>query len=66
MIKALIRTILLIVLILIVVHLVPTLAPYQTIALVAAVISGLFGFITRALFVILLVGAAVAAYFFWH
>jgi hypothetical protein len=63
MIKALIRTVLLVVAILLAVRLFPALAPYQNIALIVAVVSGLVGFIARSLLVLCIVAAAAAAYF---
>jgi hypothetical protein len=64
MIKAILRTALLVVLILVAVHYAPALAPYETPLIILALITGLFGIITRTLVVLLLAVAAVAAYFF--
>lgn len=63
MLKALIRTALIIAAIFIAVRFVPALQQYQTIAIILAVVSGLFGFITRTLFVLLLLAAAAIGYF---
>ena len=63
MIKALIRTAVLVAVILVAVSLIPALSPYQNIALILAVAYGLFGFIARSLLVLLVVGAVAAVYF---
>lgn len=63
MIKAFLRTAAFVVVILVAVRVVPELAPYQTTALVLAVVTGLFGFVARSLVLLLLVASAVGAYF---
>ncbi len=63
MIKALLRTALLVAVILVVTMYVPALAPYRTVALILAAAYGLFGLIARALLVGLVVLAVGAAYF---
>ncbi len=63
MIKALLRTALLVAVILVVTIYVPALAPYRTVALILAAAYGLFGLIARALLVGLVVLAVGAAYF---
>ena len=65
MILALIRTTVIVAVILVAVQLLPALAPYESVLLVLALISGLFGFVARSLFALLLVAAAIAAYFFF-
>lgn len=61
--KALIRTVVLVVGIWLATMYIPELMPYRTIALILAVAYGLFGLIARTLLVVLLIAAAGAAYF---
>lgn len=64
MIKALIRTVLLVVVIVVAAQFVPALAPYETLLVVLALVTGLFGIIARSMVLLLLIAAALAAYFF--
>ena len=63
MIKALIRTVVLIAAIVLAAQYIPAFKPYEMIAIVLALVTGFFGFIARTLFIALLVGAGVIAYF---
>jgi hypothetical protein len=61
--KALLRTVFLVVAIWLITQYVPALMPYRALALILALAWGLFGFIARSLLIILVVAAALAAYF---
>lgn len=65
MVKAIIRTVVLVVLIVLAARFFPAFAPYQNIAIVVALVTGLFGLIARSLFFLILIVAAIAAYFFF-
>ena len=63
MFKAIIRTVILIVLIVLATRLFPAFAPYETVAILIAIITGFFGFIARSLLILLIAAAAIALYF---
>ena len=65
MLKAIIRTAVIIAAIVVAARLFPEFAPYQNTAILIALVTGFFGFIARSLFIILLIAVAVIAYFFF-